>query len=98
MPEQLLDSAEVGACAEEMRGERMTQRVRRRRLRQAELLAQPRHRPLDAARDQRATVEADKERAAGFEWEGADREIIAHRLGDGGQHRHYALLVSLAGD
>src|SRR6478672_13688984 len=40
VPEELLDDAEIGAAFEEMRGERMAQRVRRDAERQARLLAQ----------------------------------------------------------
>ena len=48
--EQLLDGAQIGAGAEEMRGEGMAQRMRRRRLGQAERGARARDPELDDAR------------------------------------------------
>src|SRR5580692_1052581 len=61
--EQFLDRAQIAAAREEMRGEGMAQRMRRRRFGKPERAAQPRHRQLHEARRQRAAFGADKQRA-----------------------------------
>ncbi len=61
--EQFLDRAHVAAARQQMRGERMPQRMRRRGLGQPERAAQPRHGELHDARRQRAAFGADEQRA-----------------------------------
>src|SRR4029077_1833780 len=50
MAQQLLDRAQIAAARQQMRRERMAQRMRGRGIRQPERAAQPRHRELDDAR------------------------------------------------
>src|SRR6202034_2168555 len=60
MPEQFLDCAQVAAAGEQMGGEGMPQRMRRRAVGQAERAAQPFHRKLHDPGLQRAAPRADE--------------------------------------
>src|ERR1700675_3004006 len=94
--EQFLDRADVAAAGEQVRGEGMPQRVRRRGLRQAERAAQPRHGELDDARRQRTALGADKQRAVVGQVEGTERDVIRDQLGDLRQQRDHALLAAFS--
>ena len=74
MAEQFLDGAQVAAAREEMCGEGMAQRVRRRGIGQAERAAQAFHGELDDAGRQRP--------AAGAEEEGAVRRQVVAEAGE----------------
>src|SRR5690242_18312269 len=82
MAQQLLDGAEVAAARQQMRGETVPERVRRRRIRQAQRDAQLLHLLLYEARVERAAAGADEERLAGRKAPGTGGEIGLHRLGD----------------
>jgi hypothetical protein len=60
MAEQLLDGAEIGAGAEQMRGEGVPQRMRRRRLGQPKCAARTRDDELDDARLERPSADPHK--------------------------------------
>ena len=60
--EQFLDRAQVAAARQQMRGEGMPQRVRRRAVGQPQRAAQPLHRELDDARAERPAARADEDR------------------------------------
>src|SRR5437764_13926802 len=98
MAEKLLDRAQVAAASEEMRRERMAQRMRCRRLRQAERAAQPRHRELNDPRREWAAFGADEQRTVTADLVRAEREIIGDEVLHLRQHRHHALLAALADD
>lgn len=61
MAEQLLDRAQITATREQVRGERMAQRMRRRRVRQTEGAAQLLHAALDDAGLQFSAARATEE-------------------------------------
>src|ERR1700722_2133468 len=75
MAEQFLDRADVAAACQQVRGERMSQRVRRCCLGQAERAAQARHRQLDKARGEGATFGADEQRTVERQVIGAKRDV-----------------------
>ena len=62
MAEQLLDGAQIGAGAKQMRGEGVAQRMRRRRLGQAERGARARNLELDDAGAELLPASADEQR------------------------------------
>ena len=65
MPEQLLDRAQIRAGAEQMRGEGVPERMRRRRLGQAEHGAGAGDPELDDARGELLAARANEQRIVG---------------------------------
>ena len=98
MAEQLLYRTQIAAARQKMGGEGVPQRMRRRRIGQAQRAAQPRHRQLHNARQQRTAARADEQRAVRRQVERAERNIVGDQFGDLRQHRHHARLVAFAGD
>ncbi len=96
--EQLLDGPEIAAAGKQVGGEAVTQRVRRRRLRQAQERPQPAHLPLHHAGIEGTAADADEQRGVGCDRMRAYRQIGAEGLADDGEHRHQPLLAALAGD
>src|SRR5262249_22767122 len=61
--EQFLDGAQIAAARQQVRGERMTQRMRRRAVGQRKRAAQPLHGELHDSRRQRTAARAAEQRA-----------------------------------
>src|SRR6202034_366611 len=96
MAEQVLDGSQVASPSEEMRGEGMAQRMRRRGFGQAERAAHPRHRQLHDAWRQGSAFRADEQRAGGLERKWAKRQIVLDRLANRRNDRRRAGLLALA--
>ena len=88
----------VAAAGEQVGGEGMAQRMRRRGVGQAERAAHARHRQLHDPRRQSAALRADEQRPVGFEREGAEREVVLDRLAHRRDDRRRARLLALADD
>ena len=96
--QELLDGAEIAAIGQEVGGEAVAQRVRRRRLRQPQQGAQRAQPLLHDAGGKPLAAHADEQRTVGPEMMGAGGDIRCDALAHDVEHRHHALLVALAGD
>ena len=96
--QKLLDGAQFAAAREQVRGEGVAQRVRRRGLGQAERAAQLRDRQLDDARRQRAAPRADEQRPLRREMIRAELQVVLDRAPHRRDRRDGADLSALAGD
>ena len=76
MAQKFLDGAQFAPAREQVRGEGVAQRVRRRGLGQAERAAQLRDRQLDDARRQRAAPRADEQRPLRREMIRAELQVV----------------------
>ena len=94
--EQLLDRAQIAAARQQVGGEGMAQRVRRRAVGQPERAAHPLHRKLHDARRQRPALGADEERPVGRQRIGAEAQIVLDRGAHRRDDRRRACLAALA--
>ena len=100
MPQQLLDGAEIGAALEQVRRERMAERVRRGPIgKPARLHPSIDHQPRPARREWSAAgVEEERTASGSSTGEGlaTSPEVDGQRLGRRTAEDHLALLVALA--
>src|SRR5262245_2357526 len=98
--EQLLDGAQVGAGPEQVRGEGVAERVRRRARRRAGGGDVARHQPVDAAWREAPAGAIAEHSAAGYAEPGgrARRAIALERAERRTSHRHDPFLAPLAED
>src|SRR5262245_25877069 len=98
MAEQFLDSAQIPATAEQVGGEGMAQRMRRRGVGQVEGGTQLAHLALhDRGLEWPATRTAEQQ-AFGVEMVGTQSPVFRDRLVCGGKDRHQPRLAALASD
>ena len=101
MPQERLDDPEVGAAAEEMRGERVPERVRGHPLRDAGRARPALHQLPDRLPAERLAAGPDEDplaRAGADEPRPLGREVDRERLLRAPPERHDALLAALAHD
>src|SRR4029078_4842223 len=88
MAEQSLDGPQIGAAGQEMGREGMAQRMRSRRVRQAERTAQAGEEEVDIGGSGRAATNAAKQRLAGRQGERAESDVAIDGFPRGGEDRH----------
>ena len=98
MAQQLLNGAQIAPRPQKVGCKGVAQRVRRRRVGQAERPAKASHVPLQDGRLQRTAACTPEQGRAGRKIVGAEVAVRIDRLEDDGQQRNHARLAALAGD
>src|SRR5262249_41080800 len=93
---QLLNSPEITSACQQMRRERMAQRMRRSGVGQSEHAAQAGHRQLNDAGRERTAARANEQRAFLSELERTQREIVINGFRHLRQDRDHSLLPALS--